>query len=260
MLQICSISNTRQMLLDAYTLKTGFSQLLPPPQPAAFTKRVNQSMSKIDPLLKTLQVRPSPPEALVQAYLIHIADRSDANFKKILELKGINKKGEQGHLLELFQVHRTSDRYNNPTPNKNGTPTGGLVDKNPILTSLAFSGQNTSLGNTSSLPTSTPTLNLASLSLPGVVSSATGVPARFDPRDLGNALLSAARDLGPSSNNKDNAGTGTGAAASPSGVMSPPQQGAAQAAANLNENLRNLGKFFKRDVGIGGFGGKFGRD
>lgn len=28
------------------------------------------------------------------------------------------------------------------------------------------------------------------------------------------------------------------------------------AAGNLNENLRNIGKFFKRDVG--GFGGRFG--
>jgi hypothetical protein len=29
------------------------------------------------------------------------------------------------------------------------------------------------------------------------------------------------------------------------------------AAANLNENLKNIGKFFRRD--LGGFGGRFGR-
>jgi hypothetical protein len=51
-------------------------------------------MGRLDPLLKTLQVRSSPPEALVQAYLIHIGDRSDTNFRKILELKGVRKQDQ----------------------------------------------------------------------------------------------------------------------------------------------------------------------
>ena len=121
-----------QMLLDKYVLTKAFENLLsyhtpsatttttttttmttataattPHQPPAGFVKRVNQSMTRIDPLLKTLQVRPSPPEGLVQAYLIHIADRSDANFRKILELKGVRKQ-DQAHLLELFAIHRES--------------------------------------------------------------------------------------------------------------------------------------------------------
>ena len=91
------------MLLDSYTLNNGISTLLSP-APAGFTKRVNASFLKIDALLKTLQVRASPPEALVQAYLIHIADRSEANFRRILELKGLRSKQEQNYLIELFQI------------------------------------------------------------------------------------------------------------------------------------------------------------
>ena len=62
------------------------------------------AMTRIDPLLKTLQVRPSPPEGLVQAYLIHIGDRSDTNFRKILELKGVARRQDQAHLIELFEL------------------------------------------------------------------------------------------------------------------------------------------------------------
>src|SRR6266487_1870952 len=101
MLFLCIIPDssltTLQMLLDLYTLKNGISTLLSP-APAGFTKRVNSNFLKIDTLLKTLQVRASPPEAMVQAYLIHIADRSDANFRRILELKGIRSKQEQSSL------------------------------------------------------------------------------------------------------------------------------------------------------------------
>jgi hypothetical protein len=82
-------------------------------------------MSKIDPLLKTLQVRPSPPEALVQAYLIHIADKSDTNFRKILDLKGI-RKAEQTQLLDLFSAFRASPNHEN------------LVQNSPFLTHCRF--------------------------------------------------------------------------------------------------------------------------
>ena len=89
---------------------------------ARYLKRVHQSMTKLDPLLKTLQVRASPAEGLVQAYLIHIGDRSDANFRKMLELKGIRSKAEQGHLMELFQAHRATH--------------DNLVQASPLLTPL----------------------------------------------------------------------------------------------------------------------------
>lgn len=230
-----------QMLLDSYVLKKGFEELLiiASPQgtapPAGYVKRVAQSMSKLDPILKTLQVRPSPPEALVQAYLIHIADRSDTNFRKILELKGIRKQ-DQGHLLELFQAHRASPRNEN------------LQQSSPLLTPLNI--QSSSTGPIY-LPTSLPSLSNTAASL-----STSNLPGRFDPTTFGNAIMTAARDgvdrfgtpaLGTSSN-------------TPARVMSPPPQGGEgtpiTTPGNLNENLRNIGKFFKRD--IGGFGGRFG--
>jgi len=230
-----------QMLLDSYVLKKGFEELLiiASPQgtapPAGYVKRVAQSMSKLDPILKTLQVRPSPPEALVQAYLIHIADRSDTNFRKILELKGIRKQ-DQGHLLELFQAHRASPQNEN------------LQQSSPLLTPLNI--QSSSTGPIH-LPTSLPSLSNTAASL-----STSNLHGRFDPTTFGNAIMTAARDgvdrfgtpaLGTSSN-------------TPARVMSPPPQGGEgtpiTTPGNLNENLRNIGKFFKRD--IGGFGGRFG--
>lgn len=230
-----------QMLLDSYVLKKGFEELLTiaSPQgtapPAGYIKRVAQSMSKLDPILKTLQVRPSPPEAIVQAYLIHIADKSDTNFRKILDLRGIRKQ-DQGHLLELFQAHRASPRNEN------------LQQSSPLLTPLNILSSSTGPIH---LPTSLPSLSNTAASL-----STSNLPGRFDPATFGNAIMTAARDgvdrfgtpaLGTSSN-------------TPSRVMSPPPQGGESTPTttpgNLNENLRNIGKFFKRDMG--GFGGRFG--
>ena len=79
------------MLVDKYALTKAFCNLIlfhnpsaaQQTPPSSFVRRVEHSMNRMDPLLKTLQVRASPPEGLVQAYLIHIADRSDTNFRKI---------------------------------------------------------------------------------------------------------------------------------------------------------------------------------
>jgi len=186
---------------------------------ASFIKRANQSMSKIDPLLKTLQVRPHPPEALVQAYLIHIADKSDTNFRKILDLKGV-RRADQPTLMDLFNAFKASPNHAN------------LAQNSPLLTPLQIqSGHMSSgigsLGNASSV-----------ISTPGLTGG------RFDPTGLGNAMVSAVRE-------------GVDRFGSPA----PGQQGgdgatAADGKANLNENLKNIGKFFRRDVG--GFRG-FGR-
>ncbi|KAI1334492.1 Vps53-like protein [Xylariaceae sp. FL0016] len=217
-----------QMLLDKYVLTKSFENLLshhnpssnanPYVPPANFVKRVNSIMTRIDPLLKTLQVRPSPPEGLVQAYLIHIADRSDTNFKKILELKGVRKQ-DQGHLIELFGIHRDSSSNSK------------LSAQSALLTPLMNAS---GLGSTG--------LGLVGVggSSPNPSSSA-AVPGRFDAASLGEKLLSAARD----------------------GVerMGTPSQGGAVAGgaqnASINENLKNFGKFFRRD--IGGLGGRFGK-
>lgn len=159
-------------------------------------------MSRMDPLLKTLQVRSSPPEGLVQAYLIHIGDRSDTNFKKILELKGIRKQ-DQSHLIELFGIHRE------------GSSNDKLVQSSPLLTPLMTTA---SMSGTSSM-------NPAA-----ALTAASG--ARFDAGFLGEKLLSAARDIGNTT-------------------------GQSSEKATINENLRNFGKFFKRD--IGGLGVRFGK-
>ncbi|RCI12294.1 hypothetical protein L249_0270 [Ophiocordyceps polyrhachis-furcata BCC 54312] len=190
----------QQMLVDKYALTKSFGKLLShhnsQAAPSSFVRRVEQSMNRMDPLLKTLQVRASPPEGLVQAYLIHIADRSDSNFRKILDLKGVRKK-DQAHLMELFAVHRESSSNENK-----------LVASSALLTPLMSS---TGLGSMGA--------------------------AALDGGSLGEKLLSAARDMGG----------GAATAAVPGGVEK----------ATMNENLRNIGKFFRKD--FGGLGARFGK-
>ncbi|KAL9122315.1 MAG: hypothetical protein Q9187_001124 [Circinaria calcarea] len=228
-----------QMLLDSYALTKAFEDLLTSTSPntappSGYVKRVSVVMSRLLPLLKTLQVRPSPPEALVQAYLIHIADKSDANFRKILDLKGIPKK-DHAQLVELFVAHRASPRNE------------ALPQNSAFLTPLAISNS-TGAGGT----------GMASLSAAGASLSVASLPGRFDPATLGSALMTAARDgvdrfgspaLGGSS------GTGS-RAVSPPPSQSQAAEGNTGAGANVNQNLRNIGKFFKRD--LGGLGGRFG--
>lgn len=178
-------------------------------------------MSKIDQLLKTLQVRPSPPEALVQAYLIHIGDRSEANFKKILELKGIRKQ-DQASLVDLFNAHCGSPNYAN------------LPASSPILTPLNIVAATQSSGAMAGLKEKSQT---------------------FDPTSFGSVLMNAAREgvdrfgspsLGVGTNASGHGRTGSG------DTVSPVNDG--MTAAGLNENLKNIGKFFRRDVGT-----RFGR-
>ncbi|KAI0810018.1 Vps53-like protein [Xylaria sp. FL0064] len=231
-----------QMLLDKYVLTKAFENLLsyhnPSPTtshnpPAGFVKRVNNTMTRIDPLLKTLQVRPSPPEGLVQAYLIHIGDRSDTNFRKILELKGV-RKSDQPHLVELFGIHRDA------TPSTSGNK---LVAQSPLLTPLLTGSSSSGLG---------------SAGLVGAAATAAAPVARFDPTSLGEKLLSAARDgverMGTPSSTGQMQGAAAAGAAGGSGSA-----GAGQNAASINENLRNFGKFFRRDIAISGLGARFGK-
>ena len=230
------------MLLDKYVLTKDFENLLshnthssstPPNPPAGFVKRVNQSMTRIDPLLKTLQVRPTPPEGLVQAYLIHIGDRSDTNFRKILELKGVRKQ-DQSHLVELFAIHRDGSGPDKP-----------LVQSSALLTPLMSSS---GLGN--------PSLGIGAINpAAAALTAATGGGAsgsqvgRFDAASLGEKLLKSARD------GVERMGTGA-ATGGPGGFASA---GAASGSekATINDNLKNIGKFFRRD--IGGLGARFGK-
>ncbi|KAL2165404.1 hypothetical protein VTH06DRAFT_702 [Thermothelomyces fergusii] len=224
------------------------SQQPPHQPPAAFLKRVNQAMGRIDPLLKTLQVRPSPPEGLVQAYLIHIGDRSDANFRKILELKGVRKQ-DQAHLTELFAIHRDAAAA------AGGPQQHQLVQSSPLLTPLM-----TGPGSSSTAS--------SSMGLGGVgggygggggggggyggyggYGGGGGGMSGFDAASLGEKLLNAARD------GVERMGTTAAGAAGPgAGALGGV---GAQEKATINENLKNIGKFFRRD--IGGFGARFGK-
>jgi hypothetical protein len=238
-----SETGAEQMLLDSYVLKqafTGLSTVNAEPGTAPnpnFVKRVNQSMAKLDPLLKTLQVRASPPEGLVQAYLIHMQDRSEPNFRKVLELKGITRKQEQSQLVELFNAHKASPANES------------LQMANPFLTNMSLQAAGTVAPGIAALKDSA-----ASYSAPSLA----GAPTRFDPSTFGSALMNAARD------GVDRFGSpalsGTVSASSASRATSPPPAGALglnaeSAHASINENLKNIGKFFRRDVsGFGGFG------
>ncbi|KAK3300157.1 Vps53-like protein [Chaetomium fimeti] len=252
---VCEVG-AEQMLLDKYVLTKSFENLLsyhnpstttttttgitspsspsfPTPQnppPAGFIKRVNQSMTRIDPLLKTLQVRPSPPEGLVQAYLIHIGDRSDTNFRKILDLKGV-RKPDQPLLMELFAIHREGHAA---APAAGAPP---LVQNSPLLTSLMAPGSSSSAAGGA--------LGAGGAGMGGGNSggaASAGLQGRFDAASLGEKLLNAARD------GVERMGTAPGAGGVGVG---------AQEKATINENLKNIGMFFKRD--IGGLGARFGK-
>lgn len=246
-----SETGAEQMLLDSYVLKKGLSGLatlnLEPGTPVnqSFVKRVKQSMAKLDPILKTLQVRSSPSEGLVQAYLIHIRDRSEANFRKMLELKGITRK-DQVHLVELFNAHKAS-----PT-NEN------LQNSNPLIAALQLTAQ-----------TSATTGGLAALKDTAVSHSSPSLPARFDPSNFGTVIMNAARDAGDRFGSP-NLGVGSGANTTnvASRTASPPAGDAGtngdaeqdKGATKLNENLKNFGNFFRRDTGgFGKFSVPFGR-
>ncbi|KAK3336711.1 Vps53-like protein [Cercophora scortea] len=238
---VCEVG-AEQMLLDKYVLTKSFENLLsyhtpqhpsssaPHQPPAGFIKRVNQSMTRIDPLLKTLQVRPAPPEGLVQAYLIHIGDRSDTNFKKILELKGVRKQ-DQAHLIELFAIHR------------DGAGAGKqLVQNSALLTPLMATSALGSGG-----------IGGPVAGVTGGVAAAAGLQTRFDAASLGEKLLNAARD------GVERMGTGTGTLQGGGGGGGSMGAGGGPGGekATINENLKNIGKFFRRD--IGGLGARFGK-
>jgi hypothetical protein len=224
------------MLLDKYVLTKGVTSLLSHSPSASastsaqagFVKRVNNSMARLDPLLKTLQVRPSPPEGLVQAYLIHIGDRSDTNFRKILDLKGV-RKIDQPSLVEIFGVHR------------DGKSNEQLVAMSPLLTPLMNVN---GLGNVG--------LGITSASAVGAASNVS-IPTRFDPAGFGEKLFSAARD------GVERMGSGAvGGGGAGERLVSPLGE---DAKATVEGNLKSLGKFFRRDMsGFSGMNiaGRFG--
>ncbi|GAB7364457.1 hypothetical protein MBLNU230_g4997t1 [Neophaeotheca triangularis] len=282
-----SETGAEQMLLDSYSLKKNLTTLptltaeAGTPPNAAFTKRINASTAtKLDPILKTLQVRASPPEGLVQAYLIHIRDKSEPNFRKLLDIKGLTRRQDQSHLLELFNAHKASPANSD------------LQASNSVVAALNLNAATTA-SSTSSLATGAAAAAGSAASNAAAMTGASGLsalkrenntathstpslPARFDPSHFGAALMSAAKDgvdrFGTPTLGGSVGGSGVGASAAGSRVSSPPpaagagaglaegnnlMAGLETAGAGLEGNLKSIGKFFRRDV-TGGFGG-FGR-
>ncbi|KAG0130386.1 Vps53-like protein [Tuber indicum] len=236
-----------QMLLDAYVMRKVFEDLLTlkaepgTPPPVSYIKHVQRSMSKIDTLLKTLQVQSSPPECLVQAYLIHVCDKSDTNFRKILDLKGIRRQ-DQASFVELFRAHMVTH--------------DNLVEANPFLSTLLVpSGSIGAPGGAGGMGGVGGSGMIGSSSVGGLASGVGGlsgpsglVPARFDPASLGSAIMNAARDgvdrlQTPVSTSSDGGNGG---------------QNQIESGERIFE--RHLGRLFKRDGSGIGMGGRFTRD
>jgi hypothetical protein len=201
-------------------------------------------MTRIDPLLKLLQVRTPPPEGLVQACLIHIGDRSDTNFRKILELKGVRKQ-DQTHLVELFAIHRDGVTAAAAA----GRP---LIQNSPLVTPLMIA---------SGLGSSGFSINPAA-ALPAPVRA--GLQTQFDAASLGEKLLNAARDGVESMGTAGGVGSSVVGGSSPSLGIGGIGSGGANVLekATINENIKNIGNLFRWDIdsigGISGLGAWFG--
>ena len=261
-------------------------QRVPPPNynektnSVSYLKHVNRTFAKVDSILKVIQVQVNPPEGLVQAYLIHVADKSDINFRKVLELKGI-KKQDQPALVDLFRVfvrsrEEAGDMCEDDTK---------LVDQSTVLSPLLVQ-----------VPTTAPTGSGLSSGM-GSSGSLQNQISKFDARDFGSALINAARDgvdrlqtpgmmgIGGSDTGSVGSGNNGGLTGLGIGGLGDPMSGGtgdngdgesaqsqatssagnklslsfgnSDTAANLNENLRNIGRFFRRETGSR-FGSKEG--
>ncbi|KAK6510144.1 Vacuolar protein sorting-associated protein 53 [Arthrobotrys musiformis] len=223
-----------QMLLDVYSIKKCLEELMTltaeegATAPATFIKHVTRAISRIDIILKVIQVRSSPPEGLVQAYLIHIADKSEPNFRKILDIKGI-KGRDVSERVELFHAHKSA--YD------------GLQDGNPVMNLLT--NNNVGVGGNAGMP-------IMISGAPGLMISPT-LGGKFDAATFGSALMAGVKE------GVDRLGTpGIGSVGGSTGTNSPGgstvQLGVADVAkdgvAGLNESMKNFGRFFR--------GGRFG--
>lgn len=182
---------------------------------------MTRAISRVDTVLKVVQVRSSPPEGLVQVYLIQIADKSEANFRKVLDIKGV-KGRDASSIIELFHAHKSA--YDS------------LVEANPLMTTLSAPP-----------PIAAPTIIAAG---PGGLGISPALSGKFDAATFGSALISGMKE------GVDRLGTPVIASAGGStGTNSPGASvvqlnNAADAAlkdgvAGLNENLQKFGRFFR---------------
>ncbi|KAK6351884.1 Vacuolar protein sorting-associated protein 53 [Orbilia javanica] len=229
-----------QMLLDVYSVKKCLEELMTltaeegVTAPATFIKHVNRAISRIDIILKVIQVRSSPPEGLVQAYLIHIADKSETNFRKILDIKGI-KGREASEPIELFHAHKAAYE--------------GLSEGNVVMNLL--NNNNFVVGGNTGMPmmiSGGPAGLMISPSLGG----------KFDAATFGSALMAGMKEgvdrLGTPGIGSVGGSAGGGGTGTNSPGVGNVQLGVADVAkdgvAGLNESMKNFGRFFR--------GGRFG--
>ncbi|KAF3911266.1 hypothetical protein AA313_de0204191 [Arthrobotrys entomopaga] len=221
-----------QMLLDVYSVKKCLEELMTltaeegVTAPTTFIKHVSRAINRIDTILKVIQVRSSPAEGLVQAYLIHIADKSEHNFRKVLDVKGI-KGRDLSQTIELFHAHKSA--YDN------------LSEGNPIMNAL----------NASNITAST--MGAQGLSIgaaPGLVGISPGLAGKFDAAMLGSALIQNMKEGVDRLGTPSNAGTVAGTAASSPGASTVQlnaavADGMKEGVAGLNESMKNFGRFFR---------------
>lgn len=304
LLDLHALKNTLTSLPTLTHSRTSSSSQDPPKEPPqSYLKRLTASLSRIEPLLKTLQTRPEPAEALVQAYLVHIADSSEANFRKVLELKGLRRQGEQAGLVELFNMHKMSSRYG-----------GSLAERNAVVSGLAFSAAGTGSGvgggaagqgaggpgdagmsggtgvgvggaaggvhgMVSGVNQAAQTLGSSATNLPGTVVAgmkdinvninnvsglASGWMERFGAsRDSIGMGMGTPVAVGTPTGEVGGGGGGGGVGGGDGlpGISVDGTAAGGVGEGKLNENLKNIGKFFRRDhlAGLGsGLSGRFG--
>lgn len=156
-----------QMLLDLYLVRqrlVTLPELVPRGiDESVYVQAVQREWAKLECLLKVILTRSSPPEGLVQNYLYLVGDSGEANFAKILELKGI-RRGDQPAIMALY-TERVGEQEKS----------GG-----------------------ESIPGLMSSINLAEHALPPATAAAAAAafsPAhRFDPSSLSAALFAAAKD------------------------------------------------------------------
>lgn len=72
----------------------------------SYKRYVSKGIGRIDTLLQMITARDDEPDALVDAYMELVGDRSFSNFQKVLDLKGV-RKTEQNGFMDVF-VAKTS--------------------------------------------------------------------------------------------------------------------------------------------------------
>ncbi|GME85490.1 unnamed protein product [Ambrosiozyma monospora] len=245
-----------QLLLDLQTLKSFFLEL---PEQATlgsptnletmkatfaknYKKFVSTKVDKIDKLLKILMTPMKPSDAFVINYFKIIGDRSFANFVKVLKLKGKlqNESTFENDKFKYMDLFRTQLRSYQESKLTNGTADGDdeLVESDPFLNKLSIdppiASSNTSSMSQLLLSSPTASTNLFAPSGSGSNSPKLNLNQNFL---VGQQNLSNLFDRQSLQTTRDNLEKNFAKTFSISEDNKK----------NLNENLKQFGKFFKKN-------------